>query len=93
MAKGRVVVSVATDVCVATGDWTSVEADVRRAAGVKGVTNESEIKADGVPRHRLRSSNRGADHGDPPSSAGKGLLGIFRVSTNSRERLSEAQEQ
>ena len=41
------VVSIATDVCVATGDWTSVEADVRRAAGVKGVTNESEIKPTG----------------------------------------------
>jgi hypothetical protein len=44
VAKGRVVVSVTTDVCVATGDWTSVEADVRRAAGVKGVMNEIEIK-------------------------------------------------
>ena len=47
MAKGRVIVSAATDVGGASGDWTSVEADVRRAAGVKGVTNEIEIKPTG----------------------------------------------
>jgi len=47
VAKGRAIVAVATDVCGASGDWTSVEADVRRAAGVKGVTNEIEIKPTG----------------------------------------------
>ena len=50
--------SVTTDVCVATGDWTSVEADLRGAAGVKGVTNQIEIK----PRAGARDQNR-KEHG------------------------------
>jgi hypothetical protein len=36
--------SVATGVCVATGDWRSVKAGVRSVAGVIGVANEIEIK-------------------------------------------------
>ncbi len=85
--------SVATDICVATGDWTSVRAGVHSVAGVIGVANEIEIK----PRDAATQA--------PPSQAAALIMAIRRaarrkvasVFSESRqdggERLTKVQEQ
>ena len=56
MAKGRVVVCVATEFRIATGDWTSVK---RRRAGLRGVNA-------GVPRRLVGGTEAKLPAADRP---------------------------